>query len=153
MREVLLLEITECGQVSAESINRLLCQLSSTCTPISEGELAEIIASPNSHLFVLFDDERAIGMITVATYQTPTGRKGWIEDVVVDKAYRGHHYGQFMVEKTIDYIRQIGDTTLMLTSRPQRVTANRLYQKSGFKRKETNVYRMKIQVAPPQKNA
>ena len=34
--------------------------------------------------------------------------------------------------------------TLMLTSNPKRVAANKLYQAMGFERKETNVYRMKF---------
>ena len=33
---------------------------------------------------------------------------------------------------------------LNFTSRPARVAANKLYQKLGFKRKETNVYTMKF---------
>ena len=49
-----------------------------------------------------------------------------------------------MIEKAIDFVRQTGNTTLMLTSRPSRVAANALYQSAGFERKETNVYKMKI---------
>ena len=66
------------------------------------------------------------------------------EDVVVDADCRGRKYGKLMIEKAIDFVRQTGNTTLMLTSRPSRVAANALYQSAGFERKETNVYKMKV---------
>ncbi len=137
-------EITERQQVSVDDINSLLRQLSPTCPPIDERQLEEIIDNPASHLFVLHEARRVIGMLTIAIYQTPTGRKAWIEDVVVDENYRGQKYGRLMMERALRYVADLGDTTLMLTSRPQRVAANRLYQDCGFERKETNVYRIKM---------
>ena len=36
---------------------------------------------------------------------------------------------------------EAGATTVDLTSRPSREAANRLYQRLGFQRRDTNVYR------------
>ena len=81
-------------------------------------------------------------MVTLCIYQSPTGRKAWIEDVVVDQNYRGKGYGKVMIEKVIEQCRNRGNVTLMLTSRPSRVAANQLYKSLGFETKETNVYKM-----------
>lgn len=144
MSEPTFIEVTASRQVSVEDINRLLHQLSPNSSPIGERELEEIIHSADSHLFILREEAKVIGMATIAIYRTPTGRKAWLEDVVVDEDFRGHQYGRLIVEKALRYVEDMGDTTLMLTSRPQRVAANRLYQECGFERKETNVYRMKL---------
>lgn len=137
-------EVKELCQVSISDINRLLSQLSSSCPAMTEESLSELIAAPQSHLFVLREGEKIVGMLTLAFYPAPTGRKAWIEDVVVDADCRGRKYGRLIIQKAIEHVRQTGNTTLMLTSRPSRVAANALYQSAGFERKETNVYKMKI---------
>jgi ribosomal protein S18 acetylase RimI-like enzyme len=38
----------------------------------------------------------------------------------------------------------VGCRTVDLTSRPSREAANRLYQRAGFKPRETNVYRLEL---------
>ena len=85
-------------------------------------------------------DGEVMGMCTVGFYTSPTGRKAWIEDVVVDAQCRGLHLGERLVASAVSFAEREGFNTLMLTSRPSRVAANRLYQKVGFERKETNVY-------------
>ena len=77
-------------------------------------------------------------MVTLCIYQSPTGRKAWIEDVVVDQNYRGKGYGKVMIEKVIEQCRNRGNVTLM----PSRVAANQLYKSLGFETRETNVYKM-----------
>ena len=81
-------------------------------------------------------------MVTLCIYQSPTGRKAWIEDVVVDQNYRGKGYGKVMIEKVIEQCRNRGNVTQMLTSCPSRVAANQLYKSLGFETRETNVYKM-----------
>jgi ribosomal protein S18 acetylase RimI-like enzyme len=46
-----------------------------------------------------------------------------------------------MNETAIDYARKAGAKTVDLTSRPSRDVANRLYQRLGFQKRDTNVYR------------
>jgi ribosomal protein S18 acetylase RimI-like enzyme len=83
-------------------------------------------------------------MLTLGEYLAPTGRKMWIEDVVVDTAARGLSIGRAMVEHAIGYARGLGNGALMLTSRPSRVAANALYRSCDFEQRETNVYKMDI---------
>lgn len=137
-------ELTAACEDYVEPINRLLAQLSSTPVPFTQKELQAIVDAPTTHLFLLRVDGGVAGMITLGSYLAPTGRKYWIEDVVVDAAMRGRAYGRRLVEFVVDFASKKGDGVLMLTSKPARVAANALYRSVGFLHKETNVYRMAI---------
>ena len=107
---------------------------------MTEEGLKEILESDTVELYLLKHEEKVIGMFTLAFYVTPTGRKCMLEDVVVDGDYRGRSLGKLIMQKVMDIVSGKGGTTLMLTSKPARVAANRLYQSSGLSLKETNVY-------------
>jgi ribosomal protein S18 acetylase RimI-like enzyme len=104
--------------------------------------LKNMVESNACFLFVAEEDEQIIGSITLATYRIPSGTKAWIEDVVVDGSQRGRGIGAMLVEFVIDFAKKQNIHSLDLTSGPSRVAANKLYQKLGFKRRETNVYRL-----------
>ncbi|HAC72525.1 MAG TPA: GNAT family N-acetyltransferase, partial [Porphyromonadaceae bacterium] len=65
----------------------------------------------------------------------------WIEDVVVDENARGKGVAASLVYHALKVAREKGIEKVDLTSTPARVAANRLYQKLGFRKRETNVYR------------
>lgn len=144
MNEPRFIEIEDLMPDYLEAINRLIAQLSTCSHTFTEAELNSLIASPQSHLYALEYDEKIIGMVTLCIYQCPTGRKAWIEDVVVDQNHRGKGYGKLMVRKAMEECQNRGNVTLMLTSRPSRIVANQLYQSLGFEKRETNVYKMKF---------
>lgn len=144
MNEPRFIEIEDLKPDYLEAINRLIAQLCTSSHTFTEAELNSLIASPQSHLYALEYDEKIIGMVTLCIYQCPTGRKAWIEDVVVDQNHRGKGYGKLMVRKAMEECQNRGNVTLMLTSRPSRIVANQLYQSLGFEKRETNVYKMKF---------
>lgn len=123
----------------------LIPQLSRSSGPMSDEALERFIAQPNVHLFVFRSDDThdgpILGMLSLATFEIPTGVRAWIEDVVVDSTARGQGAGQALVEAAVNYAEQIGARTVDLTSRPSREAANRLYRRAGFQQRETNVYR------------
>jgi ribosomal protein S18 acetylase RimI-like enzyme len=124
----------------------LVPQLSSSNPPPTEEELAEIVASPASTLFLARDAEgRIAGTLTLCTFRIPTGIRAWIEDVVVDESARGLGVGKALTQAAVDEARSRGARTVDLTSRPSREAANRLYQSMGFALRETNVYRLSLE--------
>ena len=127
-----------------EAMQRFLDQLTTNPTTLTEATFRQLLASENSHLFFLMKGEEIAGMLTVGIYFSPTGGKAWIEDVVVDQAFRGQGLSKLLVAHAIEFTRSQGIPSLMLTSNPKRIAANKLYQAMGFGRKETNVYRMKF---------
>ena len=144
MTNIKIERITSADSSTAEAISLLLKQLSSQEFSFSERELAALVNDSSSSLFLLYTEDKIAGMLTLGTYLSPTGRKAWIEDVVVDSAYRGKGYGKMLVEHAIEYARALSPCTLMLTSNPTRIAANELYRASGFEQKITNVYKMSL---------
>lgn len=133
------------GEVTDElvqAMQRLVPQLSSSSPPPGRDELVDIVASPATDLFVATDDDGdVIGTATLVTFAIPTGRRAWIEDVVVDGAAEGRGVGGALTRAMIDRADELGCTTVDLTSRPTREAANHLYRREGFELRETNVYR------------
>lgn len=124
-----------------EAFARLVPQLSSSSPPPTRAQLAELVDGRDTVLFLARVDGRIVGSLTLAFYRIPTGLKAWIEDVVVDDAVRGRGVGAALNEAALDEARGRGAKDVNLTSRPSREAANRLYQRIGFERRETIVYR------------
>jgi ribosomal protein S18 acetylase RimI-like enzyme len=82
-----------------------------------------------------------VGMLTLVTFAIPTGIRAIIEDVVVDERYRGQGVAQALTREALVRADAAGARTVDLTSRPSREEANRLYQKLGFQKRDSNVYR------------
>ncbi|MFM9083726.1 MAG: GNAT family N-acetyltransferase [Actinomycetota bacterium] len=122
----------------------LIPQLSSSNPAPGMDELARIIESETTVLFIARVDGRIAGALTLAVFRIPTGVRAWIEDVVVDSAARGHGVGEALNKAAIGEARSRGAVTVDLTSRPSREAANRLYQRLGFAARDTNVYRFSV---------
>jgi ribosomal protein S18 acetylase RimI-like enzyme len=137
-------QATEYSESLLTDINGLIAQLSSSAQPLTQNELAEILQSDAISLLLASDREQVVGMLTLACFPIPTGMRAWIEDVVVSEAARGNGVGSALVEAAVKIARARGARTLDLTSRPSREAANRLYQRLGFKPRQTNVYRMEL---------
>ena len=127
----------------AAAIERLLPQLSSKAKVPSASELRELVESPCNTVLVARDRPSGaiVGTLTLAVFRIPTGVRAWIEDVVVDHAARGRGIGEALTRESIRIATQKGARTVELTSRPTKEAANRLYQRIGFVKRETNVYR------------
>jgi ribosomal protein S18 acetylase RimI-like enzyme len=125
-----------------EAVLRLLPQLAPDADLPSKEYFKSILASENIHFFTgELDDKRIVAMLTIGTYNIPSGTKVWIEDVVVDESQRGKGLGEELMLFAIDYSKSLGTGSVSLTSRPSRIAANRLYQKLGFVQYATNVYK------------
>jgi ribosomal protein S18 acetylase RimI-like enzyme len=134
--------VTQATTVSDELVAafaRLVPQLSTSAQPPTRAELEEIVSSPAATILLARDDEGLIiGALTLVVFRTPTGSRAWIEDVVVDEAARGQGAGEALVAEATRRASESGARTVDLTSRE---AANALYEKVGFRARETNVYR------------
>jgi ribosomal protein S18 acetylase RimI-like enzyme len=126
-----------------EAIGRLLPHLSKSSPAPTQEEVAEIVTSPATTLFVARDGEGGpiVGTLTLAIFRIPTGVRAWIEDVIADPSVSGRGLGAQLTTAALDAARAAGARTVELTSRPSREAANHLYRKLGFETRETNVYR------------
>ncbi len=134
--------VKEINQEIATAFTKLMPQLSPGSRIPAMAELNEIIKSGNTHI-IIAKEEKISGTLTLVFQKIPTGEKAWIEDVVVDFSSRGKGIGEKLIRYAIDYSRNKGIRTIDLTSSPERIAANKLYQKLGFEKRNTNVYRLK----------
>jgi ribosomal protein S18 acetylase RimI-like enzyme len=138
-------KVVEAVAVTDELVDafaRLIPQLSSSSPPPGRDELQEMIDSSTSIVFVAQATSGAvIGSLTLALFRVPTGLRAWIEDVVVDESARGAGAGEALVQAALARAQSAGARTVDLTSRPSREAANRLYLRTGFELRTTNVYR------------
>ena len=135
---------TEADDELVDAYERLIPQLSSSNPAPGRDALAAIVDSPDASVFVARGDGRIVGSLTLVVFRIPTGIRAWIEDVVVDESARGHGVGEAMNRAALDEARRRGASTVDLTSRPSREAANRLYQRLGFVKRDTNVYRFEL---------
>ncbi len=128
----------------AAALADLVPQLSRSAAPLTADGLRRVVDHEACTVFVARLDGVVVGSLTLAVFPIPTGAKAWIEDVVVDEAARGRGIGELLNRTALDRARSFGARTVDLTSRPSREAANRLYQRLGFDRRETNVYRHRL---------
>ncbi|MFY9262498.1 MAG: GNAT family N-acetyltransferase [Arcanobacterium sp.] len=141
--------ITDASPELEKAFAQLIPQLSGSSAAVDIEKLEELLQQQCIDLLVYRPEEPnedgvhpILGMLTLVTFEIPTGPRAWIEDVVVDDAARGHGAGRALVEAAIDLAKRRGAKTVDLTSRPSREAANRLYRRTGFEARDTNVYRI-----------
>ncbi len=137
-------EVHEVDDELVAAFARLIPQLSSSSPPPGRAELQTIVDHQAATLLLASDETGVLGSLTLIMFPIPTGVRAWIEDVVVDDAARGKGVGQALNEAALARAGQAGASTVDLTSRPSRESANRLYQRLGFKPRDTNVYRYSL---------
>jgi len=126
----------------AEALPRLVQQLSASAPPLRREDVEALVSSEASRLLVARDAAgNVVGALTLVVFSIPTGVRAWIEDVIVDEHARGSGVGTSLTREALRLARLAGARTVDLTSRPSRATANALYQREGFVRRETHVYR------------
>lgn len=138
------LEIISDGVI--EALNSLLLQLNTSAKLLTKDNIREILDSPVNYLFVAKDSDTntIVGMLTLIIYRIPFAKKGIIEDVVVDEKWRRKGIGERLIAYAVKQARKEGVQYIDLTSNPTRDNGNKLYQRIGFKKRNTNVYRMKL---------
>jgi ribosomal protein S18 acetylase RimI-like enzyme len=127
-----------------DAVRRLLPQLSQTALPPDSERLARVVDCPTNTVLVARSGGAIVGMLTLVLLPIPSGLRARIEDVVVDQAARGQGVGDALSRAALELAAKQGARTVDLTSRPSRAAANRLYERLGFVRRESVVYRLTI---------
>ena len=130
-----------------DALTRLIPQLKISSPRLTRDDVAALVSSDAVSLLTARADAsaRIVGMLTLIVYRVPTGVRARIEDVVVDESARGRGVAVALIVRALELARSKGADGVALTSNPRREAANKLYQKVGFKRWETNVYFYKFE--------
>jgi GNAT superfamily N-acetyltransferase len=126
------------------ALARLLPQLNPTLPIPDMARLERLIADPAVTLLVALDEDAIVGTTTVIVYTTPFWIKARLDEVVVDASARGEGVGEALVKAAIEAGRAKGAQVAELQSGrgPNRDAAHRLYERLGFKIRDSDVMRI-----------
>ena len=129
------------------ALTRLLPQLNPTLELPDMDRLRRLIADPAVTLLIAIDGDQIVGTTTVIVYTTPYWIKARLDEVVVDAGARGRGVGEALVKAALDVGREKGAQVAELQSGrgEARRAAHRLYERLGFKIRETDVMRIVLQ--------
>ena len=137
--------VTQADEDLYNAFQRLVPQLTNNNPPPSLNDLTALVRDSSSTLMVARNEKNEIiGALTLTVYRVPTGIRSIIEDVIVDNSARGQGVGEALMLRAIEIAKEKGAGNISLTSNPLRESANRLYLRVGFKKRETNAYQMKF---------
>ncbi len=135
---------------TASKINFLLRQLSEKAKDQSIPDLKRILGKRGVFLVGAFDNSILVGIAGIYFKETLMRKAGIIEDpgdiedVVVDEEYRGRGIGRKLMEFLIKEAKKRKADCVELTSNSNRTEANAMYESMGFKKRETNCYRLEL---------
>lgn len=143
--DIIIKRVTNVEPSFVSDVNNLLAELKKDFTPETFESLQRTVGDSHAVAIFAMAGEKVVGMAYLFILKTLQKTKGFVEDVVVDGSMQGKGVGTRLIQAVIDEARNQGVRDLELTSRPSREAANKLYQKLGFEKRETNVYRLKLQ--------
>lgn len=149
MSNIIFEQLTEFSSIDAEAIGDLAGELGPDHKSFIDSDMREMLNSANTNILVarVLESQKIIGMITVIIYRIPYIKKSYIEDFIIDKNYRGQGIGTELFKQALNLAKEKGAAYVDFTSNPKRIEGNKLYEKLGFKKRDTNVYRLNFDYA------
>lgn len=127
------------------SIMRLLSELreQSVSDETLQDGLKTLLSDSSREVLLLEDDDGTQAMAVInLVYKLPKV-EARVDEVIVSASSRGKGYGRSIMKACEAWAWDHGSDVIEFTSRPSREAANALYQKLGYKLRETNVYQKK----------
>jgi ribosomal protein S18 acetylase RimI-like enzyme len=135
-------EIREATDEVVSAFRRLLPQLSRSAAPLDRPAVDRMVSHDANTVFVARVDGAIVGMLTLVMVPIPSGLRARIEDVVVDSDARGRGVATALTVAAMEAAQVAKARTVDLTSRPERDSAGRLYERLGFRERDSRVYRL-----------
>lgn len=130
---------------AVEEINALQTQLvRSAWKPLTYGQLLNVVNDSNVTMLVARDGGKIVGCGIINIFHVILGTHATLEDMVVDENHRGQGIGLKIAQALLEIAKKERVASIELTVRSGREAAIKLYEKLGFEKRETNVYRMKL---------
>lgn len=108
---------------------------------------ANVNPDKNYKEYVAVVNDRVAGyLVLTRVMDLVKGRPYYLVDYVcVAKFYRKLGLGQLLMEKVLEVAKKDNALYVELTSRKERVAAHRLYEKVGFEKRDSYIYRRSLQ--------
>ena len=112
---------------------------------INQWDINDVLSQGNEFICVCcWDNEKLVGMASLATYKVISGHKGMVEDVVVSDEMRGKGIGRKLMELLISEGQKLNLSEILLFSGHHRKPAIALYKSLGFNLKNSGMYTLKL---------
>lgn len=98
------------------------------------------------HEVVVEYDGKIVGYLLLTRVLNPVINRPYylVDYVCVVREYRGHGVGEKMMDYAEEYARSQNAMYLQLTCRWTRIEAHKLYEKVGFIKRESDIYRKEL---------
>ncbi|MFJ9740940.1 GNAT family N-acetyltransferase [Streptomyces sp. NPDC101166] len=136
--------VREASGELVDAFGRLLPQLSSTAKPLDGEAVERMVTCDANTVLVARTSGTIVGTLTLVLLPLPSGVRARVEDVIVDVEARGRGVAALLTQEALRIAREAGARTADLTSRPDRPAANRLYERLGFRPRNSTVYRIPL---------
>lgn len=112
---------------------------------INQWDIDDVLSQGNDFICVCcWENNKLVGMASLATYKVISGYKGMVEDVVVSNALRGKGLGRKLMERLIQEGQNLKLSEILLFSGHHRIPAIALYTSLGFNLKNSGLYTLKL---------
>ena len=101
-------QLKNIDDTALKAFEKMIPQLTGRNSYPSREELREILRAGNTFLFLARKNDEILGTLSLVIYKIPTGKKAWIEDVVVDENARGKGVAASLVNHALKVAREKG---------------------------------------------
>jgi ribosomal protein S18 acetylase RimI-like enzyme len=140
--QIIITALTDPSPEAQEAIKNLAQKIGNNYKELTAEDFSSMISSPGTTLLVAKIGETIVGMLTLLVYRIPYVKKAYLDDLAVDEAHRGKGIAKQLMSHAMSLAKEKGAAYIDLTARPRRAEGNNLYENLGFKKRETNVYRL-----------
>ena len=144
MSKIKIVQLKKADASVLADIRHLLKQLSTRIGTATSASLKKMLSRPDIEIWVACDGVRVVGIATLIVLHKMYVISSNVEDIVVDEKYRGQGIGKALMNKIVERARVHNAERVEFTSNPSRASAIVMYQKLGFKKRDTNVYRFEL---------
>jgi len=108
--------------------------------------LKERFTNKESVIFIAFDENNPVGFVQLyPSFSSVSMNRTWVlNDLYVKESVRGKGFGEKLLKKAINFAEETGAKGISLETGKENVTAQRLYEKIGFKRELNYFYFLTI---------
>lgn len=108
--------------------------------------LNERITNEESVVFIAYDGNNSLGFVQLyPSFSSVSMMQSWVlNDLYVIEHARGKGVGEKLMKKAIDFAKETGAKGVFLETGKENITAQRLYEKVGFKRESNYIYYFSI---------
>lgn len=129
----------------AEQLNHLLRQVRrDTNILVSAAEWRRIIGQKHVRVFIIRLSERVVAMAILRWHQLPGRKVAFVDDVVVDAAYRRKGLGTKLLKTIKNWSQSHHLRHVDFTSGRDRKAGHAFYLALGWRRRDTTVYRLSL---------